>query len=92
MDNNYNRLLEQIIIGAGHGSGFNDHPNDWNHFYAFIIIVHKGQREKRPTEAEMRSVLTQGASHWVDQLLAAYTHGLELLDYVASGKNLLPIL
>lgn len=95
MDSHYNKLLEKIITGSGHGSGFNDHPNDWQRFYAFIDMVHKGQREKRPTDVEMGRVLTQmlpGAPSWVEQLLAAYNHGVELLDYVANGKDLLPIL
>ena len=93
MDSHYEKLLQKIIRDDGGGDGFNNHPLDWERFYGFILEVHKGGREKHPSEEEMRSAITPMIPYelgWIEELLTTYYHGINLLDYVAEERNALP--
>jgi len=66
---------------------FNDHPNDWQRFYGWIVEMHNAGLAGRPHGGDLREKLNESfrfAPRWVDALVSAYEHGLGVLEYLSS--------
>ncbi len=70
---------------GGSPSRFMRHEADWERFYRFVEYVASVEAGERPSEQDVRAAIAAALprrEEWVDELVAAYRHGLALLDNV----------
>jgi hypothetical protein len=69
---------------GGRPSRFMQSDADWERFYRFVKHVAALDPADRPTHEEVRARLELWLPRrpgWVEELLAAYRHGLAILDH-----------
>lgn len=75
---------------GGSPSRFMRHEADWERFYRFVEYVASVEAGDRPGEQDVRAAIAAALPRredWVDELVAAYRHGLAVLDHVRDGAG-----